>query len=176
MHHTDNDDHLLVVRVIPVQNPIQVGTWTLEVLGVSMGSGRGNVDGWVERNDDRPVVFTVGNHDDMTLSIPGTADTVISVSASNTSNPASLTINSSFGPTRKNGPKPDVNAPGDQIAAARSNSVDHQEVITLSGTSMAAPHVTGAMVLALSSAPQKMPGRSHEEAVQRDQPRGDGQA
>jgi hypothetical protein len=60
-----------------------------------------------------------------------------------------------YGPTRKNGPKPDVNAPGEKVTAARSNSVDHQAVVTLSGTSMAAPHVTGAMALVLSARQKK---------------------
>jgi subtilisin family serine protease len=80
---------------------------------------------------------------------------VISVAASDTNNPLSLRSDSSEGPTRKNGPKPDVNAPGDSIYAACSNSVDHQAVVAMSGTSMAAPHVTGAIALVLSARHKK---------------------
>lgn len=155
-HVTDNDDNRLVVQVIPVAAPIQVGTWTLEIVGVALGSANGRVDGWVERNDDRPVLFTAGSNDDTTLSIPGTAGTVVCVAASNTAVPLRLSNSSSYGPTRKNGAKPDVNAPGDGITAARSNSVDHQAVVTMSGTSMAAPHVTGAMALVLSARHKKV--------------------
>jgi len=91
----------------------------------------------------------------MTLSIPGTADTVVSVAATNTSTPLRLQARSSLGPTRKDGPKPDLSAPGDGITAARSNSVDHAAVVPLSGTSMAAPHVTGALALVLSARHKK---------------------
>ncbi len=156
VHVPDNDDNRLVVQIIPVGSPIQVGTWTLEIVGVSFGTANGRVDGWVERNDDRPVVFPVNAIDDTTLSIPGTASTVVCVAASNTSTPLSLNPSSSFGPTRINGAKPDVNAPGDKITAARSNSVDHQAVVPMSGTSMAAPHVTGAMALVLSARHKKV--------------------
>jgi endonuclease G len=151
VHHPDNDDNLLVVRVMKESKRIQQKTWHLVIEGVSLGTANGTVDAWMERSDARPIAFTVGVEEDMTLSIPGTADTVISVAASGTSNPMTLTSRSSYGPTRKNGPKPDLNAPGEEIFAARSNSVDHQAVIALSGSSMAAPHVTGAMALVLSA-------------------------
>jgi endonuclease G len=151
VHHPDNDDNLLVVRIIKGQKRIQLGTWSVQIEGVSLGTANGTVDAWMERDDARPIAFRVGVEEDMTLSIPGTADTVISVAASRISTPLTLTSQSSYGPTRKNGPKPDLNAPGEKILAARSNSVDHQEVIALSGTSMAAPHVTGAMALVLSA-------------------------
>jgi subtilisin family serine protease len=153
-HHPDNDDNLLTVRIIPVWNPIQQGRWTLEIQAVALGPANGIVNGWVERNDDRPVQF-IGSSDDMTLSIPGTADTVIAVAATDTATPLRLHAASSHGPTRRNGAKPDLNAPGDKITAARSNSVDHQAVVTLSGTSMAAPHVTGALALVLSARHKK---------------------
>jgi endonuclease G len=86
----------------------------------------------------------------MTLSIPGTANTVITVAACEPSIPVKLTANSSFGPTRKQSPKPELAAPGENIVAAMANDPNHQATIALSGTSMAAPHVTGAVALAFS--------------------------
>jgi endonuclease G len=153
-HVPDNDDNRLVIQTIPVAAPIQPGTWTLEVVAVSLGRENGRLDAWVERDDSRPVSFMQGT-DDTTLSIPGTAETVVCVSANNAATPLMLTPSSSYGPTRRNGPKPDLNAPGDRITAARSNSLDHQAVVTLNGTSMAAPHVTGAMALVLSARHKK---------------------
>lgn len=152
----DNYEHRLVVRVNPVASPIQVGIWTLKIVGVAFGKKKGRVDGWVERNDKRPVLFTTGSNNDTTLSIPGTSKTVVCVAASSATIPPSLIKCSSYGPTRRNGPKPDVNAPGDLIFAACSNLADHQAVVTMGGTSVAAPHVTGAMLLVLSARHKKV--------------------
>jgi endonuclease G len=156
VNHPDNTDNLLVVQVFPDTLPILTGTWTLEIAGVAVAGDKW-LHGWVERSDHRPVKFTSCVTNDMTLSIPGTADTVISVAASNVPPPlpVSLQRRSSRGPTRNNGPKPDLYAPGDGIVAAHSNQFDHQAVRTNSGTSMAAPHVTGAMALVMSARHKK---------------------
>jgi subtilisin family serine protease len=65
---------------------------------------------------------------------------------------------SSAGPTRDLRDKPDLAAPGVRITAARSTTVVHgtrrrDGVATMSGTSMAAPHVTGAVAVLLQAAP-----------------------
>ncbi len=63
---------------------------------------------------------------------------------------------SSKGPTRDNRIKPDITAPGEWIASARSSDVTEIDTILLlpdnlhfmlAGTSMASPHVTGAVAL-----------------------------
>ncbi len=158
-YHPGNNDHLLTVKIISVSGAIQSGTWKLSIVGKSIGispnKDTGIIDGWIERNDDRPVNFDPVSIDDITLSIPGTASTVVSVAASDLNDPMQLIAESSFGPTRKNGPKPDINAPGDAILAACSNSKDHQELVAMTGTSMAAPHVTGVMALVLSARHKK---------------------
>lgn len=149
-NHPLNGDSLLAIRIRPDETDIQVGEWKLDVTGVSVFSS-GRVDAWVERDDKaRAVKFTSGDNDEMTLSIPGTADTVITVAACLSFLPTRLTTNSSFGPTRKGNTKPELAAPGENVIAAMANDPDSQAVTPLSGTSMAAPHVTGAIALAFS--------------------------
>ena len=67
---------------------------------------------------------------------------------------------SSVGPTRDNRPKPDLVAPGVDILAARSAQPDglgeRGMLIRKSGTSMAAPHVTGTVALCLQGAPRSL--------------------
>jgi subtilisin family serine protease len=71
---------------------------------------------------------------------------------------------SSVGPTRDNRPKPDLVAPGVGVLAARSAPRGWRRnpgsLIRKSGTSMAAPHVTGAVALCLQAA--RRPLWSHE--------------
>jgi endonuclease G len=151
----DNGDNRLVIKILPQTRSIQEGTWRLDVVGTKLASGQGYVDIWVERDSSRAVSFVI-DEPKTTLSIPGTADTVISVGASNSSLPLALTSSSSYGPTRDNRPKPDIVAPGTDIRAAFSNQIgadvnsDHQATTTMTGTSMAAPHVAGVLALVLS--------------------------
>lgn len=71
---------------------------------------------------------------------------------------------SSIGPTRDGRPKPDIVACGVGVLSARSarpgNFDDRGHYVRKSGTSMAAPHVTGAVALCLQGAPR--PLHSHE--------------
>jgi endonuclease G len=147
--HPDNGDNLLSITILPQTDSIQTGRWKLRIKGISLRSGTGFVDAWVERDSARAVRF-VPDDPNMTLSIPGTAHTVIAVGASDSKIPFSLTDNSSFGLTRDNRAKPDIVAPGAGIVAALANDNDHQASIANTGTSMAAPHVTGALALVMS--------------------------
>ena len=93
------------------------------------------------------VVASAGNNGDIQLitSAPASADRAISVAA--TQHVADTVANfSSRGPRRGDaGLKPDVAAPGTGIVSAKTGS--GSERVSSSGTSMAAPHVTGLMAL-----------------------------
>jgi subtilisin family serine protease len=149
---------------------IQAGTWRLQLRGDSLRIGR--YDAWIERaRRDLPGEQTQfsGNSADetRTISIPGTARRVITVGAYVTrpgagfggiSSVGQLSAFSSRGPSRYGLQKPEIAAPGERIISARSsNSVrlpePDQRHTGQSGTSMAAPHVTGAAALILSVRP-----------------------
>ncbi len=67
---------------------------------------------------------------------------------------------SSSGPTRDGRPKPDLLAPGVRVLSARSrprNATGDASLLTrMSGTSMAAPHVTGTVALMFAAAPRPL--------------------
>lgn len=147
-YHHDNGDSRLLVTIRPGSAPdVKAGDWTLEIISGQIQS-RGEINAWVERRGARLVRFTNHLEEETTLSIPGTARTVITVGAVSSSFPVRMASFSSFGPTRDRREQPDVVAPGVDIEAADADT----KVKTRgeSGTSMAAPHVTGAIALLFS--------------------------
>jgi hypothetical protein len=147
--HTDNGDSRLFVLVRDNQGAalMQAGEWRLEIQGNAVFSD-GTVHGWVERDDARAVHFKTGSANELTLSIPGTARTVISVGACQPADPLRLSPSSSRGPTRDDRRKPELVAPGVDIVAAQAGTANG--LMAMTGTSMAAPHVTGAVALLLA--------------------------
>lgn len=155
-YHEDNGDSRLLITIDRghatfiedgrPSNPNESDTpWTLEIESCDVRSP-GEIHAWVERKDKRP---TFVNHwsDEITLSIPGTARTVISVGSTSVLT-SGVSTYSSYGPTRDGRDKPDLAAPGENITAAKGNSL--VDIRTDSGTSFSAPHVTGAIALLFS--------------------------
>jgi len=148
--HRDNGDSQILLSL-----PESDDSWTLTFSGVAM-RGKGEIDLWVEG----PVTLTRPSPE-RTLTMPGSARTVITVASSDRAG-EQIADTSSHGPTRDGRQKPELFAPGVDIRAAKAGS--RFGTVPLSGTSMAAPHVTGAIALLFSK--QSRLGRMVPNAVQ----------
>lgn len=140
---------------------------------ISDTGGGGRFDAWVSNGSAR----LAGGDSSHTIDEPGNAHRVITVGAFTTKAawpseagdqdfsadypPGDIAYFSSRGPTRDGRTKPEVSAPGAWICAARSADAvaysylahpDGKHMMEL-GTSMAAPHVSGAIALLFSLDP-----------------------
>ncbi len=106
-------------------------------------------------------VIAAGNSGPETISSPGAAASALTVGAVDKQD--ELAYFSSTGPlTRTGALKPDISAPGVDITAARSQDMTDGETgmyRTISGTSMATPHVSGAAAILA----QQHPGWTGEQ-------------
>ncbi len=149
--HQDNGYSRLLIRIHRGGRPaaFEVGQWILNINALRV-IGACRIDAWIERrgSNPRPLEFTNYQVSDYCLSIPSTANTVIAVGSLETQAPYGAAGSSSRGPTRDEREKPEVAAPGNGILAAEGGTGNGSMV--KAGTSMAAPHVTGALALLLS--------------------------
>jgi subtilisin family serine protease len=132
---------------------IAAGTWTIRLHGQTIAAG-GRVHAWIQRNHG-PQFLPPTVSQEATISIPGTGRRIITVGSYITKG-AGVGDSSSFssrGPTRDGRLKPELCAPGQSITSANAGGGAAAPYVGMSGTSMAAPHVTGAIALMLQRRP-----------------------
>jgi hypothetical protein len=167
----NNGDHHIDLFLSPTA---PAGVWNLTLEGVRVV--RGGFDAWLERDeacgpcqarfvpddvDRRTTTGTIAN---------GRQPFV--VGAYDGHSPTwTVAPFSSVGPTRDGRPKPDCVAPGVEVLAARSappGSARSPGLLTRkSGSSMAAPHVTGAVALCLEAARRPLASNEIRALLQR---------
>ena len=148
----NGDNRIFAVIARGTAGTIQPGTWTLTLTGVTVTNGQW--DAWIQRGDPSPEFLPPLRNPARTISIPGTASEIITAASYVTRGPGvgSISTFSSLGPTRDGRQAPTVAAPGQAIIAPQPPSTG-DTYGTMSGTSMAAPMVTGTVALMLQRNP-----------------------
>ncbi len=121
----------------------------LRLHGVSISDGE--FHGWIERDDNGQSNFAPPHDNSHTLgSISCGKKSIVVGSYDAQKSGQPLSWFSSAGPTRDGRQKPEISAPGHNVLAA--NSSTRVLLTRMSGTSMAAPAVTGVIALMLAEA------------------------
>ena len=139
------------------------GTWGVELRAV--GQRPADFHAWIER-DDRGQSQFVAADDVQTHTIGSIScgrDTITVGSYRPKVLGRDLSDFTAEGPSRDGKQKPEVSAPGDGIVAA--NSGTGNGTVTMSGTSMAAPHVTGVVALLMQAAGRNLTVAEIRQAV-----------
>jgi endonuclease G len=148
----------LVLEISPGNKiAVQSGDWILNMRPLKYQAAD-QVHAWLELSDTRDIKFKYRGESMWTITVPGTSDDVITVAAmAAAGSGAEIYQEGSMGPALSGVIKPDIIAPGVNIASARAGTVGESMPKGESGTSFAAPHVSGVIALALSAFHKKPP-------------------
>lgn len=170
LYHPANGSNYISIYLSPFLSDqgvigVSAGRWMVRIVGREVRDGR--FHGWIERDDPRklgrvgdkdmwrfPSFFSeTSNVDDSSVSSLACGQRVLSV-ANLDDALERINITSSQGPTRDARNKPDTAAPGTNIVAAKGFAGPDDLWISMSGTSMASPFVTGVAGLMLGLEPK----------------------
>ncbi|MGI8683641.1 MAG: S8 family serine peptidase [Acidimicrobiales bacterium] len=125
------------------------GTWKLRLRSTT--SKKVGFHAWIERDNSRPSSFPEPRDNSRSLGSVSCGKKSIAVGSYDAHKPGRpISFFTSAGPTRDDRQKPEVSAPGHDVIAAASRT--RTGTARMSGTSMAAPAVTGAIALLLAEA------------------------
>jgi subtilisin family serine protease len=169
LYHPTNGANYLAVYLSPNLDPenfrgIQAGVWKVRLIGEEVRDGRFHA--WIERDDPReigrqgsrrlfrfPSFFSLrSNVDSHSISSLACGHRVISVANLDEARQR-VHITSSQGPTRDGRSKPELAAPGTAVVAANGFGTKDEPWVAMTGTSMAAPYVSGVVGLMLGANP-----------------------
>jgi subtilisin family serine protease len=172
LFHPSNGSNYISIYLTPFLSDvpteligIKPGKWKVRLKGLDVRDG--HYHAWIERDDPRPI-GRVGaqqfwrfpsffsersNVDDTSVGSLACGQRVVSVSNLDEMTEI-IAITSSQGPTRDGRFKPDVAAPGTNIIAAKGFAGSDDAWVSMSGTSMASPYVTGVAGLMLAIEPK----------------------
>lgn len=169
VYHPANGANTIAIYLSPFRSEagvvgVRSGRWLVRLHGLEVRDGR--YHGWIERDDPRrlgrfgeqeawrfPSFFSErSNVDRSSVSSLACGERVISVGNLDEAGER-VHLTSSQGPTRDGRSKPEVAAPGTDIAAARGFDGDDPWV-SMTGTSMASPFVAGVVGLMLATQPR----------------------
>ena len=165
IHRADDPNNHLNHLVLRFETRMEPGVW-----GVALRPSGGNavhIHAWIESDDGTSSAFLDVRPSDTAHTIGSLACGQLSIAVSSydpddaQKKIAGLTAE---GPTRDDKQKPEVSAPGVNISAAKALD-PFNSFVTTSGTSNAAPHVTGLIALLLDAVGAPLSANQIRDAV-----------
>ncbi|WP_342305153.1 S8 family serine peptidase [Methanolobus sp. ZRKC5] len=144
----DNEFDYSVYRTLNVSP--NTGTWQLNITRDNFATGDGKYELIINDLDGKGIAYINRDYRSNlhSITIPGNVEQAITVGASSVYGHGNIVDFSSRGPTRNGNLKPDIVAPGDCIFSLVPASAKYPSGHAYkSGTSQAAPHVSGAAAL-----------------------------